>query len=421
MNSEMMRVSQIWLVSHSEMERKRYWGSRNQLQINVKNCGPKNAQLTPMKSSFTLKLKSSVLLVSILAAIGALCQGADERTFRVGVDLPLTGSKSYYGISAREGIEIAKNQLKSEEFFKEREIGVIYEDNQAQAKLAVEAMSKLVNADKVPAIIGGGTSTETMACAPLSTQTKTVLISPISSATSISSAGDYVFRTCPSDGLQAKSLATWVADKGHSSVAIIFASSTWGTGIKNEFVKYYNKTGGKILSIQSSDPNDTDFRSQLTAIKGTNPKALVFLTYAKEGAVAVIQAKELEMQQPIFGADPWSQNDFRASSGKAAEGVCYTSPVNFDGPSFVAFQKDFQTQYHHQPDVYAANGYDCMMLLAKAYQGGARSGEQFQAFLSRVVGHMGATGITTFDENGDVVGKEFGRFTITNGEAMQMK
>jgi branched-chain amino acid transport system substrate-binding protein len=347
--------------------------------------------------------------------------GTSEEVLKIGANLPLTGTVAYYGLSAKDGIELALDHIRKKEEFEGKRIEVVYEDNQGQAKLAITAMSKLINVNKVPAVIGGGTSTETMAAAPIANENKTILISPVSSATSIAKAGPYIFRTCPSDLVQAEDLGEWVLESGHKKIAVIYANSTWGTGFKNNFVDYFKRNGGEILDVKSSDPGDTNFRTQLSVIKSLNPQALVFIIYAKEGGALMRQTRELGLTQPVFGADPWSQKDFRVGAAEYAEGVMYTTPVQYNGNSFKKFREAFLKKYNKEPDVYSSNGYDCMALLAYVYSEGAKNGEEFQTILSKINGFMGATGVTQFDKNGDVVGKKFGRFVIQNGEPALFK
>jgi len=368
-----------------------------------------------------MKTHNSLIGVLTLVFFITGC-GTKKEVFKVGVNLPLTGTVAYYGISAQKGIELAIDELKTQnQYFRNVKIELVNEDNQGQASQAVQAMNKLIHVDKVPVVIGGGSSTETMAAAPIANENQVVLISPISSATTISKAGDYIFRTCPTDLNQAQDLGEWVLENRINKIAIIYANSTWGTGFKNDFVDFYSKNNGVILATKSSDPGDMDFRSQLTVIKSLNPEALVFIIYAKEGGTLCRQARELGLTQPIFGADPWSQKDFRTNSGLYSEGIMYTTPVQFDGESFNKFRAMYVLKYNQEPDVYSSNGYDCMMLLANLYLDGARTGVDFQRLLSNVTDFMGATGITHFDNNGDVTGKKFGRFVIRNGEPHQIK
>lgn len=358
---------------------------------------------------------SKLMAIIVMLGLALTSCNRNQNKVNIGVNLPMTGSVAYYGISAQKGIELALDQIKKAYQNKSKNISIIYEDNQGQAKEAITAMSQLISVNHCPSVIGCGSSTESMAAAPVANDNKVVLISPISSATLLNTVSHYFFRTCPTDSDQANDLAKWVLTSGYKKIAIIYSNSTWGTGFKDDFVNYYTSHNGKILGIKSSDPGATDFRSQLSVLKTMNPDALVFITYAIEGGTLVRQARQLGIAQKIFGADPWSQKDFRIGAGKYADGIMYTTPVQYNGKSFENFKEQFEKKYKGEPDVYASNGYDCMMILWKSYLHGARTGSEFQRFLQNI-NFTGATGITKFDGNGNVVGKHFGRFVIKNGK-----
>lgn len=362
-------------------------------------------------------MRSYKILISIISLF-LFFQGCSSKSneIKIGANLPLTGTVAYYGISAQKGIELALDSLKSEPSYKDNQLNVVYEDNQGQAKFAITAMTKLINIDKVGVIIGGGSSIETLAAAPLANENKVVLISPISSASSISKAGPYIFRTCPTDNMQAQDLGAWVLELGYKDISVVFVNSTWGTSFDNDFENYIKNNGGSIIISKSSDPGESNFRPQLSLIKSKNYQALICIVYAKEGGTLVRQARELGIKQNIFGADPWSQKDFRTGAGKYADGIRYTTPIQYNGEAFKLFREKFLKKYNEEPDVYASNGFDCMMLIAKAIKNGNKTGEEIRSYFSKVTDFIGATGITHFDRNGDVIGKHFGRFIIRNEE-----
>lgn len=369
-----------------------------------------------------MKNKSFITLavgIVLIAAMGCNNYSADH--LKIGVNLPLTGDVSYYGTNAKNGIELAKEQLLASPAFQGKNIELVYEDNQGQGKNAAIVMGKLTSADAVPAVIGGGSSTETMAAAPIAEKTKTVLISPVSSATSVSAAGEYVFRTCPSDLTQAQDLGNWIISQKLNKIAVIYVNSSWGTGFKDNFAAHFKSIGGDIVETISTDPGQSDFRAQVARLKADKVEAYAFIVYAKEGGALVRQAREGQLSAPIFGADPWSQNDFRTVAGDAGNGIRYTTPSQDTGKTFQAFRNAYLKKYNQEPDVYASNGYDCLMLLAKLYQNGARTGEQFQQNLAKTDDFQGATGLTHFDPNGDVIGKKFGRYTISGGKPKLLK
>jgi ABC-type branched-subunit amino acid transport system substrate-binding protein len=296
-----------------------------------------------------------------------------------------------------------------------RKLAVTYEDTQGNGNQAINAVRKLISADNVQAIIGCGTSTETMAVAPVVEENKRVLITPVSSAASITNAGNFIFRSVPSDSQQAKDLALWIRELKYQKIALIFVNQTWGVGLKNDFVREFQGAGGEILTTESSDLDEKDFRTQLTTMKAKNPEAYVAIVYAKEGGILLKQGKELGITAQFFGADPWTKQQFVDEAGEAGSGVLFTTPARYQGPEFNTFAENYRKRYGKEPGIYDAHGYDCMKLLAKAIEEGGLAGPEIQAAMAKIKGFSGVTGETTFDENGDVTSKGFAKMTWSHG------
>jgi branched-chain amino acid transport system substrate-binding protein len=251
--------------------------------------------------------------------------------------------------------------------------------------------------------------------APIANRAGRVLLSPVSSAAQISQAGDYIFRSVPSDGAQAADLAKWVIKSGFKRIALMYVNQSWGVGLKDGFVAQYQALGGSIVTTESTDQGEVDFRTQLVRMRAGQPQAFVTIVYAREGGLVLRQARELGIKEQFFGADPWTKKEFIDSAGSAGNGVLFTTPAVYSGPAYDVFAKRYRARYHAEPGIYEAHGYDCMMLLARSIQKAGSSPAAIRDTLAATRNYMGATGNTTFDKNGDVTTKGFARMTWTNG------
>lgn len=369
--------------------------------------------------AFPLLVVGACTLVAFSAAGCGSKTGKESDAFNIGAALPLSGAVAYYGDSAQKGITIALEEVNAAGgVLGGRTLAVTYEDTQGNAKGAAAGVRKLISVDRVPAIIGAGSSAESLAVVKIADENEVVLLTPISSSAELRGAGKYFFRSCPSDADQARMLARMVHDKGFGKVGVVFSNSIWGNSMKNNFVKEFTALGGAVLTQQSSEIDDKDFRTQLLNVKQSGPDALVAITYAKEGGRLMKQAAELPLGLQAFGADPWTIADFLTIAGPAAENAFYTAPGRYDGPEAKEFTAEFVARYQKEPDVYAYHGYDCLKLLANAINQGGKSGPEIQAALAATKDFPGVTGRTTFDEAHDVVGKDFVRMTIRGGKAV---
>ena len=367
----------------------------------------------------SFRSRGSVLATTALILLAAAgCSRSSKGPLRVGAALPLTGPVAYYGQSPQKGMAIALDEINNSGGINGRQMGVVYEDTLGTAKGAVNAFRKLVDVDNPPIVIGAGASIETLAIGKLADESKIVLLTPVSSAAEIRDLGPFVFRTVPSDALQATMLAKWVLDSGFRRVAVMFLNSSWSTSLKNHFVADYTRMGGTILDAESADVDANDFRTQLLKIARSSPPVVVALLYAKEGGRCLKQARELGITLPFFGGDPWTIKDFLEIAGPAAEGARFTTPAQYDGPEAQAFRKKYVDRYREPPDVYAAHGYDALKLTAEVMRKGAMTGPAIEQAFRQVRDFRGATGATTFDDHGDVVSKPFVRMTIEGGQVI---
>jgi branched-chain amino acid transport system substrate-binding protein len=385
----------------------------------------------PGRSSLNLNSKTRALLHHTLLAIMMIlllaCNKADhEKAIRIGRILPLTGPAASYGQSEKKGTDLAVEQINTAGGVQGRKIEILYEDDKCEAKEGVAAMNKLVDIEQVPIVLGATCSTVTLAIAPIANANKVVLLSPLSSAAEISKAGPYVFRVMPSDAFQSNVLAKWIFDCGHKKVGLLYINNAWGVGVKEAFVREFIRLGGTIVDEEACSEGDRNFRTQLTKLKAAKADAFFFPTMPKEGGQLLKQAKELGLRGPIFGADAWSVKELTDEAGSAANGVFYTMPAQFEGPGYQEFEKSFEAKYGQKPDVNAAAAYDAVKIAVFCIESVITknlplTGENIRTEIERIRGFRGATGDTTFDQNGDPIGKEFSRMTIENNRRIQLR
>jgi len=342
-------------------------------------------------------------------------------TYKIGAIFPLTGEVASFGQNCRKGIEIALNERNNAAAGSQ--IQIIYEDNKGDPKSGVSAMEKLININKVPVVLGGMASSIALAEAPIANRNLVVLMCTFASSPEITNAGDYVFRIMPSDAYQGLVSADWVNALGYKKVAILYTHNDWGLALKDVFEENFSKLG-KIVHIEGINPEEKDFRSVLTKIKEKQPDAIFMPTYPKEGAILVKQAKELGINAKIFGGDPWANEDFIKGAGDSAESVLYTAPMKYQGQEYQHFAQVYKEKYKEEPDLSASAGYDSIRVIIFAIENLENekkeiTGQNIKNILYTVMNFPGATGLTTFDENGDVKGKGFAKMVIKNGKSIE--
>ena len=259
-----------------------------------------------------------------------------------------------------------------------------------------------------------------MATAPVTEENKVIQLSAGASNPAITNAGDYIFRIWPSDTFEGKALADFAAnDLGIKKVGILYLNNEYGTGLKDAFKNELEKNGGKVVIMESFDPNANDFRTQLTKIKNEDIDAIYFASNPTEAPLILKEIKEIGINKTILANGPAMEAvDTINKSGKAAEGVYYAQSKQETSEEFKEkYKKKFGKDAGFASDL----GYDVVMLSFNAIKHcNGDNTDCIRDYLYGVKNYNGASGLITFDKNGDVI-KPFVIKEVVNGTAVVVK
>lgn len=374
-----------------------------------------------MKRRTWLTIFAVPIAIAGLMVIQQCSPGQDVIT--LGATFPLTGEVASYGQKAKRGLDLAVEEQNAKGGLLGKKIRIDFQDDRNDKKEAVTIMTKFATIDKRPVVFGSAGSGVSLAITPLANRYKVVLVSPISSSSQLSTeGGEYFFRTVPADDQQAEVLSRWVFESGAKNVAIVYTNNSWGKPLADGFQQKYEALGGKVVSSEGVQESSSDFRTvivKLKEIKGLD--AVVSPTYPKEGGVFVKQTKELGLNVRLFGGDNWGSPEFLTIAGSAAEGVFYTAPSESTSPLYAEFAKRYKAKYGEEPDVFGGYSYDAATAVFKAIEtaGQADSDKIRQALHG--ISFTGVSGEIGFRANGDLQSEAFGKKTIRNSQAMDVK
>jgi branched-chain amino acid transport system substrate-binding protein len=367
------------------------------------------------------------IAVALTVAVLLLCAGwpvkaADEMA--VGAVTPLTGKLSVYGDGFQKAMLLALDEVNAAEGINGKPMKIVFEDNNSTSKGSVSAIQKLITVDKFPVIFGPAASSNFLAVCPIAQQNETILIGAESAAESISKCGSYVFRVFPSDLLQGKGVAELAEYLNFKEVVLTYINNDWGVGLAGVFKENFLKSGGKLIDEFAYDEGKADYRSEILRIKKDSPKAVVNLTYIKEGATMLKQAYESKVEVQWLMGSAAKSPKLVELAGVAAEGVIGTYPTfSQDTSQYRAFKGGWDKKYPGQKTpIFGEYNYDMVKLTAEALKQAKTmsSSDIRSALMEASKGYVGVTGDKTFDENGDV-GATYGRWTVKNGKIIDYK
>lgn len=338
-------------------------------------------------------------------------------TVRLGVILPETGDLAKYGKTSRAAVELAAEEINDNPAATFR-IQCIFEDDGLSAEKGLSAARKLIDTDKVPILIGPLASTITRAVAPVAQKAGVVLLSPGSSAPGITDAGSLIFRNCLSDEYEGNAMATFARDHLRlKKVAVYYINNDFGVGLSKVFQEEFKKSGEVVLT-ESFSQGARDHRAALTKLKAANPEAVYLVGY--DEMISVFrQAKELAFTTQWLGTTFLNDQSLVDKTGNDADNAVLAAWV-FDPksktPRIKAFSESIRKQTGGlEPDVYCANSYDAIYLIAEAVRLRGPLPDQVRQGLMAVKEFEGVTGKTTFTTNREVM-KEIEFKQIVNGK-----
>ena len=364
-----------------------------------------------MKKKLSLLITASTLAAGILAGCGAGGNNASkEDEFKIGVNLELSGAVASYGQSLESGIDLAIKEINADGGIDGKKIVPVKVDNKSDLTEATNGALKLIDQDKVSAIIGAATSGDTIAQVQIANDKKTVLLTPSGTAPNVTVNDDgklneYAFRTSFIDPFQGNVAANFAINDLKIKNAAIYADSAsdYAKGLAAAFKETFTAAGGKIVSEESYVAKDTDFSATLTRIKGKNPEFVFIPGYYEEVGLIIKQAREMGITAPFMGADGWDSPKLIDLAGaESLNNTFITNHYSSEDPDekIQKFVSAFNDEYGKSPDAFNALGYDSVYLLKDAVErAGSTDSEKIKEELAKTKDLSLITGLVTIDEN----------------------
>ncbi len=347
-----------------------------------------------------MKRSLALLSLAVLTLSQAACTPSTK--IKLGLIAPLTGDVAGLGADVLHGAQMAVDKINANGGINGHQIDLIAEDGRCTGADAANAAQKLVNVDKVFAIVGGLCSGETLAAAPIVEAGKIVLLSPTSSSPDVTKAGDYVFRNYPSDALKTTAMAKYFADNKIAKVAMITENTDFSQAFRASLKEKLPKDA--VVFDEVVDPGTKDFRTLMTRLKDI--KADAFFPNGNSDSVIgpmVQQLREAGIKITAITHDA-GDSVTMAKNVPEAEGM-YAINVS-SSTKDPTFEKDFQTKYG-DPKYgisFAGYAYDSVDVITQGIASGAADSVALKDWLYKMPTFAGVVGTFHFDSNGDVVG-----------------
>ena len=276
-------------------------------------------------------LKSSVILVLVVALLAIFPMGCTQEetidagdTYKVGALLDLSGPCSNLGIPEKQTAEMMVDQINAAGGINGHPVEIIIYDTEGDNDKAALMAEKLINQDKVLAIVGPSRSGTSMHIIDTVTTAKIPLVSLAAARSIVEPVEDryWIFKTPQTEYEVIPEIYSYLQSANITDVAIISDTGGFGDAGRTLLLDLADDYGIDIVDDQTFADADTSMISQVTHIKGNNPQAVVCWSTDKGSAIVAQDMKTMQMEDVLlFMSHGVANKAFVTAGGDAVEGV----------------------------------------------------------------------------------------------------
>lgn len=352
-----------------------------------------------------------ILSLAVIFLIPQMALSAE--TIKIGAIFSVTGPASFLGDPEKKSATMVADQINAAGGINGKKIELIVLDDEGNETKAVTAANRLIEKDKVVAILGPSLTGTSLAVKKVCEDKKVPLISCAAATEIVLPVSPYIFKLPPSDAFAAEVCLDYLKSKKIKSYAILNDSNAFGSAGKNKLVELAKAKGFTVTAVESYATKDADMTSQLTKIKATNPGAIIVWGTNPGPAVIAKNVKQLGIKIPVLNSHGIATPKFIEIAGKDAEGIILPGgkllvpeqlPAKDRTLSVVKkYSTEYNAKYNQPISTFGAFGYDGLHLLAQVINKAGTDRKAIRNGLEAVKNFHGVTGTYNFspkDHNG---------------------
>lgn len=355
-----------------------------------------------------------VLTWTVLSA--ALCfagQAMAKESIKVGAILSVTGPAANLGGPEARTLQMLVDEAKRKGGLSGHPIELLVKDSGGSPEKAISLAKKLIEEDKVFAIIGPSTSGESLKIKGLAEESKTLLLSCAAAESIVKPVGKWVFKTPQNDRDAAGRILDHIKKAGLTKIGLVSSNTGFGKAGKEQVEKVAKEMGVGIVANEVYDKDATDLTAVVTKLKAASVQAFINWSIEPAQAIVLKNARQIGLTVPIYQSHGFGNIQYVKAAGPAAEGVIFPAGRLIVADALPAahpqkallmkYKKDYEAKYKEDVSTFGGHAYDAFILLAKAVEKAGVDREKARAALEGLQGVVGTAGTFTFsaqDHNG---------------------
>ncbi len=367
----------------------------------------------------------AALAATLLAATGAQAQ----EPIRIGTFLSVTGPASFLGDPEQKTLQMVVERINAEGGVLGRKLQLVAYDDSGDAEKARTFAKRLLDQDKVDAIVGGSTTGTTMAAVPLIEEAQTPFVSLAGAVVIVEPVKKWVFKTPHTDRMACEKIFVDLQARKLNKVALISGSGGFDKSMRGECLKVAPKHGIEVVADETYGPNDNDMTAQLTKIRASGAQAVLNAGFGQGPAIVTRNYRQVGLTLPLYQSHGVASKEYIKLSGPAAEGVRLPAAALLvpellaagdpQKPVVTAYKRDYEARYKSDVSTFGGHAYDGLMLVVGAIKrAGSTDKAKVRDALEATQGYVGTGGVVNMSPT-DHMGLSLAAFLmleVKNGE-----
>jgi len=353
----------------------------------------------------------------VLFSCGVLFAGGEKeqelQSYKIGAVFAITGPASWLGEPERNTVVMIEEMINENGGINGVPVELVIEDCVGDETKAVNAVKKLINSDKVLAIVGTSRSGTTMAVIPIVEKAQVPLISCAAAEAIVSPVKNWVFKTPQLDRHAVMRIYEHMKNHGITKIAIMSGTTGFGNLGREQLRNLASDYGLTIVADETYGPQDTDMTSQLTKIRGTDAQAMINWSIVPAQVIVAKNMLQLGIENPLYLSHGFGNIKYVQTAGKAAEGIMFPAgrllvadvvPDNHPQKKILTQYKSMYEERYNEPvSTFGGHAWDAMWILCEALKKSGPDRNKIRDAIEHTQEFVGTGGVFNFspsDHNG---------------------
>ena len=378
--------------------------------------------------------------VVLLGAFFFAGSAVAKEPIKVGAILSVTGPAANLGGPEARTLQMLADEANKKGGFAGHPIEILLKDSGGSPEKAISLAKKLIEEDKVFAIIGPSTSGESLKIKGLAEEGKTLLLSCAAAESIVKPVGKWVFKTPQNDAHAARKILDHIKKAGLAKIGLVSSNTGFGKAGKEQVEKVAKEMGIEIVANEVYDKEATDLTAVATKLKAAGVQAFINWSIEPAQAIVLKNARQIGLNVPIYQSHGFGNIQYVKAAGPAAEGVIFPAGRLIVAESLSAghpqkallmkYKKDYEAQFKEDVSTFGGHAYDAFTMLGKIIEKAGADREKARDALEGLQGFVGTAGIFNFsaqDHNGlqadafEMLTVKQGKFVVLQEDAVKQE